>query len=135
MSALDTSVVVPALLSWHEAHQVAREAAAGGYLPAHAQLESYSVLTRLPAPHRIDGDVAHEAIRRWFPRDRVLVPSAKTVRTLVDHLAAAGIEGGAVYDALIGLTSAEHGMELAARDARAARTYARLGIAHHLVGS
>jgi hypothetical protein len=51
--AADTSLVVALFASWHEAHDAAREALPGEVrLPAHVLIESYSVLTRLPPPHR-----------------------------------------------------------------------------------
>jgi predicted nucleic acid-binding protein len=57
--AVDTSVVVAALLGWHEAHEPARRALERGLaaerivMPAPALLEAYAVMTRLPSPHRI----------------------------------------------------------------------------------
>ena len=52
--------MVAAVCSWHERHAVVaaeleRRLAARGRLaiPAHALVEAYAVLTRLPAPHRI----------------------------------------------------------------------------------
>lgn len=135
MIALDTSVVVPALVSWHEAHDPARRAAAGAAVPAHVRLEAYSVLTRLPAPHRLGADVAGSLLEAWFPKDRVLLPSARLSRQLLTRLVDAAIIGGASYDALVGLTAAEHRMTLATRDARAQRTYERLGVPHRLIGA
>lgn len=134
MIALDTSVVVAALLGWHEAHEQALDAARGGGIPAHALLESYSVLTRLPAPHRLAPDVVSSLIAGWFPPERIFVPSAALARSVVGRLAAAGIGGGASYDALVGLTAAEHGAELRTRDRRAAVTYDALSVPHSLVG-
>lgn len=134
MNALDTSVVVAAVLSWHEAHEAARRAAIGAGLAAHALLESYSVLTRLPAPHRLAPEVAGALLAGWFPPERVLVPAPAVMRSIVPRLAEAGIGGGAVYDALIGLTAAEHGAELRTRDHRAAATYDALSVPYRLVG-
>lgn len=134
MIALDTSVVVPALVAWHEAHEVAREAASGAAVPAPARVEAYAVLTRLPSPHRLDAAVAAELLDRRFSRAHVLLPSASLHRSFVGRLAAAGIVGGAAYDALVALTAAEHDAELLTRDARARRTYERLGVAHRFVG-
>jgi predicted nucleic acid-binding protein len=37
------------------------------------------------------------------------------------------IAGGAVYDALVGLAAADHGLTLATRDARAKPTYEAVG--------
>jgi predicted nucleic acid-binding protein len=39
-----------------------------------------------------------------------------------------GIAGGAVYDALVALAAAEHGTDLATRDARARSTYEMVGV-------
>ena len=128
MIALDTSVVVPALCGWHEAHPAARVAAAGASIPAHALLESYSVLTRLPAPHRLRAEVAESLLSAWFPPARVLVPPAALQRTLLSRLVRAGIDGGAAYDAIVGLTAAGHGASLLTRDRRALLTYEGLDV-------
>lgn len=134
MTALDSSVVVPALTRWHQAHDEARLAAAGGSLPARALIESYAVLTRLPGPHRLSPEVTAQLLGAWFPGDRVLDPGPGFAAALAARLAAAGISGGASYDALVGLTAAEHGMELTTRDRRAEVTYKRLGIRYAFVG-
>lgn len=129
MTAVDTSVVVPALLGWHEHHERCREAAAGARIPSHALVESYSVMTRLPSPHRIDGETAQRLLAGWFGPSDVLLAPARVQRDLVRRAAAAAIEGGSVYDGLVGLTARAHGHTLLTRDLRAARTYAELGIA------
>jgi len=82
----------------------------------------------MPPPHRLAPLVVMELLERWFPAERTLVPSAVLSRVLVRRCAENGIDGGAVYDALVGLTSAEAGGSLLTRDTRAARTYRRLGI-------
>ena len=56
--APDTSVPVAAFALWHEHHGVARRALNGAQLIAHSILETYSVLTRLPPPHRVPARVA-----------------------------------------------------------------------------
>jgi predicted nucleic acid-binding protein len=48
---------------------------------------------------------------------------------LLAELHAAGIAGGAVYDALVGATAAEHDLVLATRDRRALDIYRRLDVA------
>lgn len=128
MTALDTSVVIPALLQWHEAHPSAHRAATGGSVPAHVLVESYAVLTRLPAPHRVADEVAAELLAAWFPPTRVLLPPPRLARAVVARLVEAGVRGGASYDGLVGLTAAAHGMTLLTRDERAAATYAALGV-------
>ncbi|MFO7572828.1 MAG: PIN domain-containing protein [Gaiellaceae bacterium] len=133
MTAVDTSVAVAALAGWHEAHEQARRTAAGAAIPAHARLETYSVLTRLPPPHRLDSDVVAELVSRWFPPDATLAPSARLTRSIVERCAGLGLAGGAVYDALVGLTAAEAGETLATRDERAARTYELVDVAFQLL--
>jgi predicted nucleic acid-binding protein len=49
------------------------------------------------------------------------------------RLAELGIAGGAVYDALVAATAAEHGITLATRDRRAAETYRALDIDFELI--
>lgn len=58
MIAVDTSIVVAAFASWHEAHEAARGALSEEpRLPAQVAVESYSVLTRLPPPHRAESSI------------------------------------------------------------------------------
>ncbi len=133
MSAIDTSVAVPALLSWHEHHEVCRRIASGTRIPAHALIESYAVLTRLPSPHRIDGSTAVELLRSWFPPLQVLTAPAAVQRSALSTLAERGIEGGASYDALIALTAGHHGEELLTRDVRARHTYDRIGVPYRFI--
>jgi predicted nucleic acid-binding protein len=128
VNALDTSVVVPALLTWHAAHDRCRPHAVGSAIPAHALLETFAVLTRLPAPHRLAiTDAATLLTRRFPPIDRLPAPDDLQGQ-LIERLAAADISGGASYDALVALTAHHHGRVLLTRDRRAARTYRSLGI-------
>lgn len=75
MTALDTSVCVPSLVGWHEHHEPCRLAAAGGLVPGHVLLETYSVLTRLPAPHRLQAQLAGRLLSARFRPEDVLVAS------------------------------------------------------------
>jgi predicted nucleic acid-binding protein len=129
----DTSLIVAAFASWHELHEPAdAELTRKVVLPAHCAVESYSVLTRLPPPHRVPG-----ALVRDFLKDRLtepyLVLSPGKYRNLIPRLVELGISGGAAYDALIGLTALAAGAELVSCDTRAADTYARIGVAFRLV--
>jgi len=133
LSAVDSSVIVAALAQWHEAHELSRQEAQGKSVPAHALLESYAVLTRLPFPLRLDPQTAHQLLAAWFPARTVLTPSRTKMSQFVARAAGAGIVGGASYDALVALTAAEHGEELLTRDRRAVPTYKKLGIAYRLL--
>ena len=67
MKAADTSLVVAAFASWHERHDAARHALDQGLrLIAHCAVETYSVLTRLPPPHRAPGALVRDFIRARF---------------------------------------------------------------------
>jgi len=101
-------------------------------LVAHAELETYSVLTRLPAPSRADPQLVAEYLRRRHPGAR-LVLDARSRRSLVGDLGARGLAGGRVYDALIAATAAHHGHELLSCDLRAANVYERLGTEFQLL--
>ena len=99
MRAADTSLVVAAFASWHEHHEVARNALdAGIELIEHCALETYSVLTRLPPPHRCPGDVVSHFLSRRFPRLFLRLDS-KAYKKFVLELPGNGIFGGAAYDA------------------------------------
>lgn len=123
----DTSVLVPALASWHEHHALARDAVAGcAAVPGHVLLETLSVLTRLPAPHRIDGPIVLEGLRRLsLP---VIALTAEGHLQVLGRLTARGIRGGAVYDGLVAATAAEHGCVLDTLDRRARPTYDAIGV-------
>jgi predicted nucleic acid-binding protein len=126
-------VVVAAFASWHEKHDTARRALDGALrLIEHCALETYSVLTRLPPPHRAPGDVVRDFLAARFPRPFLRLNAAayrKFLLGLVDHR----ISGGASYDALVAATSASHGAELVTCDRRAAPVYERYGIRIHLL--
>lgn len=129
----DTSVLVAAVLSWHPEHQVARAALRErvATIPGHALVELYSVLTRLPAPHRLAPEAAAVVVES-LPLDVCVLP-AEQHRGLMTSLARAGIRGGAVYDALIGATAAHHDLTLLTRDRRARVAYDAVGARYAIV--
>ena len=120
--------------SWHEHHAAALAGVQRvDTIVAHCLLETYSVLTRLPAPHRIDAQVAATYIRLAFGNRPLVALSATEQRKLVATCASQGLSGGAVYDALIGATCARGGVRLLTLDTRARQTYAILGVDHEVV--
>jgi predicted nucleic acid-binding protein len=125
---VDTSVAVPLLVQTHAAHAEVvswwdrREIALSG----HALAETYSVLTRLPGDLRLAPADAARLIAERFAEPFIL--GSDTARRLPDVLSRLGIAGAAAYDALVALAAAEHGAELATRDARAKPTYVTVGV-------
>ena len=133
MTAADSSVVVAAFASWHELHEPASRALDGGVrLPAHAAFESYSVLTRLPAPHRAEPRIVQACLADRFQEPLLTLDGTAHAR-LLDELASLGIAGGAAYDALVSATSREADATLVTCDRRAATTYERLRVPYRLL--
>lgn len=132
MTALDSSVLVAAFASWHERHSDAQSSLRGGRVVGSALVEAYSVLTRLPAPHRAPADVAAEFLARVVDSPPLTLSPTAT-RRLPSLLASRGISGGASYDALIAATAAEADEELVSLDLRAAVTYRLMGARHRLL--
>jgi predicted nucleic acid-binding protein len=125
---VDTSVAMALVLADHPGHETVFEALGGKRLgvAGHAAFETYSVLTRLPAPARRTAASATRLIEVNFPQSRFLSVEAAT--DLLAALAPAGIAGGSVHDALVGYTAKVHGLVLATRDERARNTYSSLDI-------
>ncbi|MSQ58239.1 MAG: PIN domain-containing protein [Betaproteobacteria bacterium] len=128
MKAADTSLVIAAFASWHENHEAARRSLDIGLrLVEHCALETYSVLTRLPPPHRISSIVAQEFLETRFPQPFLRL-SAKAYKEFILELPDHGITGGAAYDALVAATAAAFGAELVTCDRRAMPVYERYGL-------
>lgn len=133
MIAVDTSVVVAGFASWHEGHQAAAAVLARKpRVPAHVLVEAYSVLTRLPPPHRAPGDLVALFLAERF-QDAPLTLPAREYLELITDVAEAGLAGGAIYDALIAATVRQAGATLLTRDRRARAVYDALRVRHELV--
>lgn len=133
MIAVDTSVVVAAFASWHEGHRsaeavLAREPA----IPAHVLVEAYSVLTRLPPPHRAPSTIVTAFLAERFRRSPLTLPARAWPRLLA-LASELGVTGGAVYDALIAATARHAGATLLTRDRRAVAIYEKVGVSYQLV--
>jgi len=130
----DTSVLVACFASWHEHHDIAF-AAAGRLdgIVAHCLLETYSVLTRLPAPHRMAAAVVSRYLGVTFGSHPVFGLPPEDQRALVTTCAARGVSGGSVYDAVIAATCARANVKLLTLDGRARQTYAALAVEHELI--
>ena len=127
MRAGDTSIIVAAFASWHEQHEPARRALDEGLsLIEHCALETYSVLTRLPAPHRASVEVVRDFLAARFKLSMVRL-DARGYRKFLMELPERKIGGGSAYDALIAATAVAHSLSLLSCDRRAASIYERYG--------
>lgn len=108
-AALDTSVIVAALLTWHEHHRPAAAALAvllegtgRIILPLQALVEAYSVMTRLPPPHRLNPRDAMELLERSLRvRSDVFGLDGEEGWHCLGDLVRSSIAGGTSYDGLI----------------------------------
>jgi predicted nucleic acid-binding protein len=125
---VDTSVAVALLVADHAQHESVLRALDGRRLglSGHAAFETFSVLSRLPAPARRPAVLVSRLLAENFPASRFL--SGQAASTLLGGLAGKGIAGGQVYDALVGAAALEHGAVLVTRDRRAVDTYRALGV-------
>lgn len=110
-AALDSSVVVASLSPWHARHGPARGLVARlldrpglprVILPRHVLVESYSVLTRLPAPLRISPESASEVLRLTFEgKVEIADRPCQSIWSFLEDARRTGIAGGAAHDAAI----------------------------------
>jgi len=130
---LDTSAAIALVQPSHVKHPPVRAALRGRLLglSGHAELETYSVLTRLPAPQRLTPRSALRLIRTNFPHTKRL-PVIRAA-DLLEELVELSLAGGSTYDALVGLTARHQDLVLVSTDARAAATYRALGVDFMLV--
>ncbi|MFI5183526.1 MAG: PIN domain-containing protein [Vicinamibacteria bacterium] len=133
MIAVDTSVVVAAFASWHEAHASASAALARRpRIPARVLVESYSVLTRLPPPHRAPAGLVAIFLAERFVGEPLALPPRSYLR-LIQEAAAQGLAGGSIHDALIAATVRHARGRLLTRDRRAASTYDHIGVEYEIL--
>jgi predicted nucleic acid-binding protein len=116
---VDTSIAIALTVADHEHHEATFRALGRRRLglAGHAAFETFSVLTRLPAPARRTPATVARLLAADFPHSRFL--GAEATAALLAELHTAGIAGGAVYDALVG--SLRQGARHRARHARPAR--------------
>jgi predicted nucleic acid-binding protein len=133
LTLLDTSAAIAYVDPDHEFHSAVRaevgEERVG--LSGHAQFETLSVLTRLPAEKRLTASAAAHLINSEFPESRFLPEPAQT--TLHMRFIEAGIAGGAVYDGLVAAAATHHGAILVTCDVRARSTYQAMQVPFRLI--
>lgn len=105
-SFFDTSVLIPVFVEDHEHH----EASLAAFLTAdkkhascaaHSLAEVYSVLTRMPGKHRLSGDQVLLFLQNIRERLTLIALDAGEYYSTIEEAAAAGIVGGAIYDAVL----------------------------------
>ena len=115
----DSSVMVAVLCNWHEHHAAARAAldqrlGTGTQLvvAGPAVVETFAVLTRLPAPYRLSASDAQALMAASFLDDTELVAlEGAMYRELLDRALALGALGGQVYDLVIAECARQAGVD------------------------
>jgi predicted nucleic acid-binding protein len=102
----DTSVLIAAFLEDHEHHAASLEAFVKtdkrhGCCGAHSLAEVYSTLTRLPGKHRLSGEQALLLLGNIRERLAIVALDDQEYYAAIVESAAAGMVGGAIYDALL----------------------------------
>ena len=125
---LDTSAAITPVRPGQPGHDETRKALSGFRLglSGHAVFETYSVLTRLPLPHRLSPAAASRLIAVNFPHSRQ-IPGSRLAE-LIERFVALGISGGSVYDGLVGAAAVENDATLVTLDRRAEAVYRALEV-------
>ncbi|MCE7874860.1 PIN domain-containing protein [bacterium CPR1] len=96
------------MCAWHQDHARCRRAwvdSIAARTPilaaAHTLAEVYSVLTRLPPPHRLAPAAAHRLVQGNLQDKHIIELTAADYWSVLEECRAQGIAGGTVYDALI----------------------------------
>lgn len=102
----DTSVLVPALLPDHVHHPRSFAAFAAASrknagCAAHSLAEAYATLTRYPGKQRLSAESAALLVQEIGNRLTLVWLDGDEYLAAINRIAAMGIVGGAVYDALI----------------------------------
>ena len=106
---VDTSCLVPLLCPWHDLHRATlsawqrlRQDHTPLVVAAHALLECFSVLTRMPPPFRMPpGEVAQALTETLSEGVQTSGLAPETAWSALYGLSRRGIAGGRIYDAVI----------------------------------
>ena len=103
----DTSTFIAAFCAWHEHHESALKALATAekreplVVAVPVLIETYAVLTRLPAPHRLAPRSAADLIHGNLYSSELVALQTRGCWKMLADFANKGIAGGRTYDALI----------------------------------
>ena len=100
--------MIAAICAWHEHHDssaaaIEKRLAVGEDLvvAGPALVEAYSVLTRLPAPHRLSPEAARDLLAANFMKRPPVALDGRAYQRLVRRAPDEDIAGGRTYDAVI----------------------------------
>jgi predicted nucleic acid-binding protein len=105
--ASDASVLVAAVVSWHERHEAAVNALEAALarkslvLPSTVIVDAYAVLTKLPAQHRLTHADAFHLLRTSFGTARIAGPKTRDAWSILRRWSVAPIGGNDAHDALL----------------------------------
>lgn len=105
--AADATVLVAAVVSWHERHKAAASALEAALarksliIPAPALVDAYAILTRLPAQHRLVHADAFHLLRASFGTARLVGSRTRDAWSLLRRWSVAAIGGSDTYDAQV----------------------------------
>jgi predicted nucleic acid-binding protein len=106
-SFFDTSVLVPIFVPGHQHHEGSLSAFSAvdlrsAYCAAHSLAEVYASLTRLPGKYRAAPEQAILCLETVQERLTVIALEVEEYVAAIREAAGMGIEGGTLYDALLG---------------------------------
>jgi predicted nucleic acid-binding protein len=131
--ACDTSVLVAAFARWHDSHAIATSAILRlDALIDHTVIETFAVLTRLPAPRRAPAELVTAFLDHHFPAGTPRLQCPGSAQILA-RAQLGGVAGGAVYDLLVALTAAGADALVLSLDRRATATYTAAKVAFELL--
>lgn len=105
--AADATVLVASVIAWHERHRAAANAVEAALarkalvIPAPSLVESYALLTLLPAQHRLAHADAFHLLRSSFSTARVAGPRTRDTWSALRRWSVAPIGGSDAFDALL----------------------------------
>ena len=108
----DTSALIAAVSSWHEHHERTRSEIERRersdeqmVVAGHSLAETYSVLTRLPAPHRLRADDAIVLIESNWRDTPIVHLTGSEMWSALREAQRRELIGGQMYDALIAIAA------------------------------
>lgn len=103
----DTSILIAAFCAWHEHHEIALKALTMAdkreslMIAVPVLVETYAVLTRLPAPHRLTPRSAAEMIHSNLQSNELVTLQRRGCWKMLADFAKREISGGLTYDAIV----------------------------------